>query len=202
MTRPALRVVKLGGSLLDWAGLPAALRTWITSQPAAHNVLVVGGGRLADVIRAADQTHRLGQEPSHWLCVAAMAVTARLVARLLPEVDFAERLQLRDLRDGQHRTTVLDVTDFLRNVEPAAPGTRLPATWDVSSDSIAARLAVVLAADELVLLKSGPPPAGFPFDSAATNGYVDPFFSRLLADLPPTRAVDLRSVNPTTSARP
>lgn len=55
-------VCKLGGSLLDWSGLPGAL-TWLEQQwPEQSLVLVVGGGQIADVVRQWDRLFRLGEE--------------------------------------------------------------------------------------------------------------------------------------------
>ena len=57
-----IRVVKVGGSLFGFAGFVAALNEWLAEQPPAVNVLIAGGGKLADVIREADAAWGLGDE--------------------------------------------------------------------------------------------------------------------------------------------
>ena len=49
----SMRIVKLGGSLLDLPRLAERLRAWLAGQPSATTVLVAGGGVLADSIRQA-----------------------------------------------------------------------------------------------------------------------------------------------------
>lgn len=186
----APRVIKLGGSLLDCRGLATRFRRWLACQPPQPNIVVVGGGELADVVRRAYAQHRLDQESAHWLCVRLLGVTAELLARLLPEATYATRLD--ELRSaGTHRLVVFDCEHFLRLDDAALPDP-LPHTWDVTSDSIAARLAERLAAFELVLLKSRLPNPSWDLAQAAGAGYVDRYFPRAARCLRRIRYVNLR----------
>jgi len=198
--RRSLRIVKVGGSLLDWPEFSTTLGQWLDAQSPACNVLIAGGGALADVIRHADATHGLGEEIAHELCVELLGVTARLLEALLagraPRTTFSD-LQKQHTTDRMRVCSVLDARDFLAETESTAPLTSLPHTWDVTSDSIAAWVACALAADALVLLKSGEPPrdpSGQPSLSAlATAGYVDRHFPTAVALFPGTvRMVNLR----------
>ncbi len=195
------RVIKLGGSLLDFESLVPALRTWLAAQVPMLSVMIVGGGRLADAIRAAFATHALDEEAAHWLCIRLLGVTAELAARLLPEAVLVK--QFDDLlvpQDGAS-LAVFEPEQFLREEESLLERfcTRgigpLPHCWDVTSDSIAARLAVLLRADELVLLKSGMPADLTTLQEAADAGYVDRHFPAAAAGLTRVRCVNLRSGN-------
>ena len=53
---------------------------------------------------------------------------------------------------------IFDPSRFLETIEPTLDGETLPQSWDVTSDSIAARIARLLTCHELVLLKSCLPP--------------------------------------------
>jgi len=190
----ASRVVKVGGSLLDWPELPAALNRWLAAQPPACDILVCGGGLLTDAIRAADRRFQLGEEQAHWLCIDALAVSARLLAALLPSASLCGdfRFLAARSRTGPPSRVVFDAGEFLRRHEPALPGTPIPHSWSATTDSIAARLASVLVADELVLLKSADPPALPAAADWAAAGYVDAHFPVAAGGLGRVRAVNLR----------
>jgi hypothetical protein len=81
---------------------------------------------------------------------------------------------------------VVDPWEFLRGPDAALGAAALPQTWDVSSDSIAARVAELIAADELVLLKSA-----LPGDAMNLADYVDPYFATASAKLRSIRFVNL-----------
>lgn len=183
MSGQQVRVVKVGGSLLRWPDLPAALRSWLSHQSPAVHVLVAGGGEFADAIRLADATHGLGEEAAHWLCVDALSLTARLLS-LLVNAEVVSRAA--DVPASAPAVCVFDPGPFLRAVEPLLDLTPLPPSWAATSDSIAARIAEYLAADELVLLKSCLP-------AAATTPYVDDYFTTAVANLSQVRCVNFRS---------
>jgi 5-(aminomethyl)-3-furanmethanol phosphate kinase len=65
----------------------------------------------------------------------------------------------------------------------------------VTSDSIAARAAVVYEAERLVLLKSVDVPAGTTWEVAAERGWVDRHFPQVVAELAcPVEVVNFRRV--------
>ena len=188
-----IRVVKIGGSLFEWPELSAALRRWLFSQPSAFNILIAGGGALADVIRQADRDFSFGDERSHWLCIDALSISTRMIAALLTDYPLISiyhelRSEAAVRRSGG---AVFDPRDFLVNHESSLPGRPLPHDWTVTSDAIAARLAEILPADELVLLKSSNPPSAS-LVGLAERGYVDRYFPTAAASLSPPRFVNLR----------
>lgn len=188
MTRP-VRVIKLGGSLLEWPELAARLRAWLAVQSPAANILIVGGGALVDKLRELDAAKAFASETSHFLAIRAMSVTASAVAGQLPEARLVEAIERLDLADCD-TLQVLDTQRFLSREHGTAEA--LPASWDVTSDSIAARVATALEAHELVLLKSSLPPRATSLESLARSGYVDAFFPRAAQSLL-VRCVNLRS---------
>jgi aspartokinase-like uncharacterized kinase len=189
----ACRVVKLGGSLFDLPDLPARFRLWLGGQPAMPTVLVAGGGKMVDVLRAADRLHGLGETVSHWLCIRVMTLHAEMLSALFPEAVLCRSLAQWNAVSPSG-LTILDPWIFLREEEPRLIGTSLSASWQVTSDSIAARFAQAVGAGELALLKSAPPAPGWTLAAAAAVGYVDSFLPRLAGALPPVRCVDLRSM--------
>lgn len=189
MSRQEIRVVKLGGSLLDLPDLAARLRRWLGAQPSRPSAIIVGGGRLVDAVREYDRLHALGDETAHWLAVQAMQVQARMVAALLPEANWAQSVE--QLTNGASPLAIVDPWNLLRDDDRRLSPQPLPACWQVTSDSIAARLAQLCDAAELVLLKSGLP-AEATLMAAASSGYVDAFFPRAVT-LPSVRCVNLRN---------
>ena len=192
MTPQPLRVIKVGGSLLrnqpaaqarETDALPDVLALWLARQTPAINVLIAGGGEFADIIRRADETHHIGQEAAHWLCVDAMSVNARLLGAIL---NAAVVTQANELTSVVPSICVFDPGPFLRDIEPLLFSTPLPHTWDVTSDSIAVRVALSLSADEFVLLK-----ACLPASNLAS--YIDAYFPLAAAGLTKIRCVNLRS---------
>jgi aspartokinase-like uncharacterized kinase len=188
-----IRVVKLGGSLLDWDALPRQLRRWLDVQPPARTLLIVGGGRWAGAVRQEDHRRPLDERVAHWMCIDAMSITARLVSEWMPEVVLLDDVGQFHSACQETPLAILHVGRFLRDVEPTLPGERLPESWDVTSDSISARVAQCVGADELVLLKSTLASGPANPQAWAAAKLVDPFFPHVSGELFQTRCVNLRS---------
>jgi len=193
MTKPPVSVVKIGGSLLQAADFPRRFQVWLdvksVANPDTHFVLVAGGGPWVEGIRQLDAHSPLGDERAHWLCVAIMDITAGLVGAMLPQLCLVKTFAELEARLCEPGCTLLAPCEFVQRVEPRFAGNRLPAYWSVTSDSIAGRLAIVLGATELTLLKSIPPPERRSkvgdLSELASAGYVDAFLPALGVDLPP-----------------
>lgn len=185
-------VYKLGGSLLDWAGLPTALKRPELFRPGVSPLIVVGGGETADVVRRWDGLYQLGEERAHWLALESLALNEQLLQVLWPE--------LRPIRSGpQFEAAVRDQVPavlcsscFVRWGEKGGVPP-LPHRWQVTTDSIAAWTAQIVRADELVLLKSVDLPHRLTLSEAAAQGFVDEYFPIAAGDLPRITWVNLRS---------
>ncbi len=188
MTGPV--VIKVGGSLLGWPELPKRLGTFLEQRADARQVLIVGGGPVADIIRAVDRTHALGEEHAHWLAIRGLDLTAHVLAALVPRLEVVETTAQLAGCSARNHHPVLAPRRFLE--EDDARPDPLPHRWEVTSDSIGARLAGRLGASELVLLKSAPLPPGADLLAAARLGLVDPLFPEISAGLERVLYVNLR----------
>jgi len=153
-------VVKFGGSLLTRPAWPAELLALVASLPGSTTV-VAGGGPLVDGLRAMDAACPQPDAVMHDLAIEALGITARLVAKGtgLPLVDEPRT------HDGG---SVLATAGWLARKHAIA---NLPASWDVTSDSIAAVIAREFTA-ALVLAKRVPPPTS-DLLALARSGWVD-----------------------------
>jgi aspartokinase-like uncharacterized kinase len=197
MSGSAVRVVKIGGSLLDYPRLVEAWNEWLFREPRMATVVIGGGGPYADLIRDWDRRFLLGEETAHWMCVASMNITATLLHQRLSGVSFIDDWQSLGewIGSGQlHATTVFSVESFLKTIEEDLPGDQLPRSWAVSSDSIAARVAEAMGAEELVLGKSTSPSPARDWQQLSDEGFVDQYFPEIATRLPAIRWVNLRSI--------
>lgn len=175
-------VAKVGGSLLDLPDLRERLRRWLAGLGTGRVLLVPGGGAFADVVRQLDRTHALGPGASHWLALKVVDLNGEVLNGLLGQRPGAARAEELGRYWEANAVPVLGIVPFAL-VDKDRPDT-LPASWTVSSDSIAARIAVVTGARRLALLKSTDLPAGIDWEEAGRLGYVDGYFATAVQQRP------------------
>ena len=188
-----IAVVKVGGSLLGWHGLAERLETFLTGEESRgwRLALMVGGGPVADLVRRLDAAHELGDEAAHRLALRALDFTAEVLAGLLPGSRVARRLEeIHSLLDAGLRP-ILAPRIHLEESDERRPD-RLPFSWDVTSDSIAARIAEDLGVERLILLKSVPLMEEVSLAEAPRTGLVDGFFPEAARGLERVEIVNLR----------
>jgi len=139
-----LTVVKLGGGLGRGAGDDALreLCTTLGELGERHPLLVVpGGAHFADAVREADRRFAPSAATSHRMAVLGMEQFGLLLSELIPGAEGRADV------DAAHagRTEVL--------LPAGVPLDELPASWQLTSDSIAAWVAVRVGAGRLVLIK-------------------------------------------------
>jgi 5-(aminomethyl)-3-furanmethanol phosphate kinase len=142
-----LTVVKVGGGLGREAGDDAlrALCNTLGELGERHPLLVVpGGAGFADAVRDADRRFALRAATSHRMAILGMEQFGWLLSELIPRAArYAALARARELAAG--RTAVL--------LPAGLPLDALPASWQVTSDSIAAWVAGQVGAGRLVLVK-------------------------------------------------
>jgi aspartokinase-like uncharacterized kinase len=203
-----LTVVKVGGGL-GRGPLPALCRE-LGELGARHPLVVVpGGAGFADAVREADRRFGLSAETSHRMAILGMEQFGWLLSELIPGAE--RRADLTSV--GAGRATVL--------LPGALPLDALPASWDVTSDSIAAWVADRIGAGRLVLVKDVDglfadwPPRGEPLArltvaelAALKPGGVDAYLATLLERaqfetwvIGPTRVAELLDRGTTMGTR-
>lgn len=178
---PPVTVYKVGGSLFDMPDLFPRLNLLFASEQ-TWPLVVSGGGAAADVVREWDRVHSLGENQSHRLAIQSLALGSAFLA---------DRLRGRIVSDRQaahaawhaRQIAVLDVARFLDS-EVADGAVPLPASWDVTSDSIAAWVAARWPA-KLALVKSASP-------DRVQAPYVDRYFAEASAALKQVDWINLR----------
>jgi dihydroneopterin aldolase len=142
-----LLVAKLGGSL--WTQ-PEALRGWLAAlaRYAGPLTIVPGGGPFADAVRAAQSSLRFSNAAAHEMAIMGMEQYALALADLAPALVLVETPAEAALA---HRRGAAALWRPLATTR-CAP--QIPASWDMTSDSLAAWHAHEAGAEALLLIKS------------------------------------------------
>lgn len=143
-------IIKLGGSLAETRDLQMWLDV-LACFGCGNVVIVPGGGPFADQVRRAQEQWEFGDDTGHRMALLAMDQYALMMAGIRPDLklvqspeEIEQALRVAGLPVWLPSRMVLNDPD-------------IPASWDVTSDSLAAWLARKLGAGMLVLVKSARP---------------------------------------------
>jgi aspartokinase-like uncharacterized kinase len=141
-------VVKLGGSLLATGVMRDCLNALGQRYQGEAVVIVPGGGAFADQVREAQSSWRFNDNTAHQMAILAMQQMALLIQSL--GKNFILAGSLATIRAQALNHSVLVWSPAIEELDYYG----IPATWDITSDSLSAWLAGKLAARRLVLVKS------------------------------------------------
>ena len=165
-------VVKIGGSLESAPGL-GALLALLADYGHSGLIVVPGGGRFADRVRAEQRAKGMDDTDAHRLAIRAMeqygAVLCGMESRLYPVTGAG-------MVYGAEGTSTVPVwlPGRLLADEPA-----IPTNWKVTSDSLALWFAGKINAEALILVKSAPNGTNNAQELAA-SGYLDEYFPEMM----------------------
>lgn len=140
-----ITVIKLGGSLLS-AGILSACLDRVTHY-SGKVLLVPGGGVFADQVRRAQKDWEFDDLAAHRMAILAMQQMALLFNSLKPDFGMFDCV-------SKHRQ-IENTAIWSPNIQEL-DNAGIAASWDISSDSLAAWLAGQVAANELLVIKSCP----------------------------------------------
>lgn len=166
---------KIGGSLHANPQLRGWLGT-LATHGAGRVVIVPGGGPFADAVRAAQARWGYSDADAHYMALQAMDQYGRMLAAIEPRLAPApDRARMHKLL-ARGRAVVCPAVAVFAGDRSIVRG------WNVTSDSLAARLAGGLGAAGLALVKSVAP-AGGPHraQALAERGVVDAAFPGQIA---------------------
>jgi aspartokinase-like uncharacterized kinase len=166
-------VVKLGGST---AG-EAVMDEWIVALAgsALPLVIVPGGGRFADQVRDAQKSMRFSDKAAHAMAILAMDQFGHVIVDRHDRFVPAQSLQDMELALRERNIPVWLPSSL------AIPTPDIRASWDITSDALAAWLAGKLGADVLLLVKQTAAfSSGDDVASLTERGVVDVDFAAML----------------------
>ena len=165
-------VIKIGGSLEAAPGLRPLLAL-LAEYGHAGPIIVPGGGRFADRVRAGQRESGMDDASAHRLAIRAMEQYAAVLCGMEPRL-----YSIANISETSGASGASTVPVWLPGCLVAdEPG--IPANWSVTSDSLSLWFAGKINAKALILVKSVPNNTNDAQTLAAT-GYLDKYFPEMI----------------------
>ena len=165
-----MKVIKLGGSLMNDATTLIDCLNTIEQKYTDKIVLVPGGGVFADQIRLLQQQWKFNDEIAHQMALIAMHQMALLLKSI--QKSFVLASNISDIQQELLNHSVVIWMPDLEELNSCG----VEASWNITSDSLAAWLAKQLTATELILVKSAEIPLKLDIRQMQKLGLLDQAF--------------------------
>lgn len=167
-------VIKLGGSLLT-DPQDGRLHRWCTllgDECAGRCVVVAGGGPFADAVRESQSRWGYADDIAHRMALRAMDQYALMMCHLNPHFVVADGIaRMAEICASGHTPVWMPARELDLELD-------LPRDWRVTSDSLAAWLALRLGLPDVLLIKSCAIPDA-PLEALSDAGIVDAWLPTL-----------------------
>ena len=163
-------VIKLGGSLSQSDTLVRCLYSIEQNYLDRAVVIVPGGGAFADQVRSAQQRWQFDDQTAHRMAILAMQQMALLINGL--KSDFYIARSVTGIREQLYNQKIVIWSPDIVELDNAS----IQASWNITSDSLAAWLAKALSARELILVKSAMIDPSLSLQQLAKQGIIDKGF--------------------------
>ena len=177
-----ITIIKLGGSLLAAAVLPACLQA--VGRCGGRVLIVPGGGVFADQVRSAQRQWGFDDVAAHRMAILAMQQMACLFHSLQPNYPVFNHAD---------EASAIDKAGIWSPEPDELDRAGITPGWEITSDSLAAWLAGQVGADQLWLVKSCALEGDQAPSELGRQGIVDRAFSGFVEGARfKTRIVDLK----------
>ena len=139
-------MIKVGGSLAENPSALRKLGTELRCLAKQYSIVIIpGGGKFADVVRMLDANFSLPPIVSHQMAILAMDQYGLLLSKVIPESITCQTLAEAKKLSAKRALPILLPSKLLFRKDPFLP------SWDVTSDSISAYIALKLNACKVIL---------------------------------------------------
>ena len=140
-------VIKVGGSLSETPEALKALGTKLCLFVKHYRIMVVpGGGKFADIVRDLDVKFALSAALAHQMAILSMDQYGLLLSQVIPDCYSCDSLDDAQRISNEGKLPVFLPSKLLSHEDPFQP------SWNVTSDSIAAYIALKVGASKTILV--------------------------------------------------
>ena len=162
-----MQIIKLGGSLEQSLELTECLNTIATIKNDV--VIVPGGGLFAEQVRLSQKKWQFNDTLAHEMALLAMQQMALLFSGIRP--DFLCLNSVSEIRSQIKKYSHIIWSPNISELNQAG----IRASWEITSDSLAAWLAAQLGASQLIVVKAATFSSGN-IAQLAEQGIIDAAF--------------------------